>query len=256
LTSHPTGNELQPTAAGHFAPQPFISLKGLDLTREPHMPIITVHATKGGQGVTTITAALGTLHAQAGRRTLLIDTGGDLPAILGKPEPLCVRLSDYLINPNITVDDITVNIDENLDIVTRGTGPIAFTTYTYGLIAGGLGAYDTVIIDAGTSADEWNQHADRNVFVTRPCYLAVRRAIHIPRRPTQVVCMAEPGRALSAHDIEVVLGVPITATVPVDIDTARIIDAGILVNRMPQHLARALAPLVDATSSVSNAVAS
>jgi CobQ/CobB/MinD/ParA nucleotide binding domain len=216
------------------------------------MPIITVHATKGGQGVTTITAALGILHAQAGHRTVLIDTGGDLPAILGKPEPLALGLSDYLIDPNITRDDITVNIVENLDIVTRGTGPITFTTYTYGLLTGGLGDYDTVIIDAGPCADEWNQHADRNVIVTRPCYLAVRRSIHLPQRPTDVVFMAEPVRALRAHDIEAVLGVPVTATVPVDIDTARIIDAGILANRMPQHLARALAPLVDATSRVSN----
>jgi CobQ/CobB/MinD/ParA nucleotide binding domain len=220
------------------------------------MPIITMHATKGGQGVTTITAALGILHAQAGHRTLLIDTGGDLPAILGHRDAAVAGLSDYLIDPNITLEDITVNIRENLEIVTRGTGPTAFTTYTYGLITGGLGAYDMVIADAGTSADGWNQHADRNVIVTRPCYLAIRRAIHLPTRPTEVVFMAEPGRALSAHDIEAVLGVPVTATVPVDIDTARIIDAGILGSRMPRHLARALAPLVDATSSVSNAVAS
>jgi CobQ/CobB/MinD/ParA nucleotide binding domain len=220
------------------------------------MPIITAHATKGGQGVTTITAALGVLHAQAGHRTLLIDTGGDLPAILGKPEPLSVGLSDYLVDPSITLDDITVNIGENLDIVTRGTGPITFTTYTYGLIAGALGDYDTVIIDAGTCATEWNQHAERNVFVTRPCYLAVRRAIHLPRRPTEVVLMAEPGRALSTHDIEVVLGVPLSATVPVDIDTARIIDAGILGSRIPQRISRALAALVNPAVSLSEVVAS
>ena len=220
------------------------------------MPIITVHATKGGQGVTTITAALGILHSQGGHRTLLIDTGGDLPAILGKPDPLAAGLSDYLIDPNITLDDITVNTAEYLDVVTRGTGPIAFSTYTYGLITGGLGDYDTVIIDAGTSAAEWNQHADRNVFVTRSCYLAVRRAIHLPQRATEVVFMAEPGRALSAHDIEVVLGVPVGATVPVDIDTARIIDAGILGSRTPRQMSRALAGLVNAASSVSEAVAS
>ena len=165
-------------------------------------------------------------------------------------------LADYLIDPNITLDDITVNIGENLVVVTRGTGPIAFTRYTYGLITGGLGDYDTVIIDAGTCADEWNQHADRNVFVTRSCYLAVRRAIHLPQRPTEVVLMAEPGRALSAHDIEVVLGVPVGATVPVDIDTARVIDAGILGSRMPRQMSRALAALVNAGSSVSEAVAS
>jgi MinD-like ATPase involved in chromosome partitioning or flagellar assembly len=209
------------------------------------MPFITVHATKGGQGVTTISAALGILHAQAGHRTLLIDTGGDLPAILGKPEPLSVGLSDYLIDPNFTLDDITITIREGLDLIPRGAGPINFDTYTYGLVTGGCDRYDTVIMDLGTApADTWNKHADETVIVTRPCYLAVRRAIHLPRRPSHVILVNEPGRALSAHDIEVVLGVPVTATIPVDIETARIIDAGLLTTRLPQHISRALRPII------------
>jgi MinD-like ATPase involved in chromosome partitioning or flagellar assembly len=116
------------------------------------MPIITVHATKGGQGVTTITAALGVLHAQAGLRTLLIDTGGDLPAILGKPEPLSVGLSDYLIDPNFTLDDITVTVGENLDVVTRGTGPITITVSEgLDLIPRGTGLSLSIRIPAASS---------------------------------------------------------------------------------------------------------
>ena len=38
------------------------------------MPNIAVYAHKGGQGVTTIAAALATLHARTGHRTLLLDT--------------------------------------------------------------------------------------------------------------------------------------------------------------------------------------
>jgi hypothetical protein len=76
------------------------------------------------------------------------------------------------------------------------------------------------------------------------CYLAVRRAIHLPRRPSHVILINEPGRALSAHDIELVLGVPVTATIPVDIDTARIIDAGLLATRLTEHINRALRPIV------------
>jgi CobQ/CobB/MinD/ParA nucleotide binding domain len=233
---------MQPTAAGHFAPQPGISFSGAPNTKgHPTMPFLTVYATKGGQGTTTTAAALALTANQQGQHVLLIDTGGDLPAILGHPEHNGPGLSDYLTDPNVT----TVTIRAGLDLITRGTGPFTFDTYTYGLVTCGCDRYDTVIIDLGTApADTWNEHADETVFVTRPCYLAVRRAIHLPRRPSHVILINEPGRALSAHDIEVVLGVPVTATIPVDIETARIIDAGLLATRLPQHISRALRPIV------------
>ena len=41
------------------------------------------YSPKGGQGCTTVTAAL----ALAQRGSRLIDTTGDLPAVLGLPEP-------------------------------------------------------------------------------------------------------------------------------------------------------------------------
>ena len=237
---------MQPTAAGHFAPQPGIFFSGAPNTKgHPTMPILTVYATKGGQGTTTTAAALAVTTNQQGQRVLLIDTDGDLPAILGHPQHHGPGLSDYIIDPNVTLADITVSIREGLDLIPRGTGPITFDTYTYGLVTGGCDHYDTVIIDLGTAnADDWHEHADETVIVTRPCYLAVRRAIHLPRRPSHVILINEPGRALSTHDIEVVLGVPVTATIPVDIETARIIDAGLLATRLPQHIHRALRPIV------------
>jgi MinD-like ATPase involved in chromosome partitioning or flagellar assembly len=237
---------MQPTAAGHFAPQPGIFFSGAPNTKgHPTMPFLTVYATKGGQGTTTTAAALALTANQHGQKVLLIDTGGDLPAILGHPERHGPGLSDYLTDPNVTLADIAVTISEGLDLIARGPGPITFDTYTYGLVTGGCDRYDTVIIDLGTAnADPWNEHADETVFVTRPCYLAVRRSIHLPRRPSHVILINEPGRALSAHDIEVVLGVPVTATIPVDIETARIIDAGLLVTRLPQHISRALRPII------------
>ncbi len=59
-----------------------------------------------------------------------------------------------------------------------------------------------------------------------------------------MILINEPGRTLSAHDIEVVLGVPVTATIPFDIETARIIDAGLLATRLPEHISRALRPII------------
>jgi CobQ/CobB/MinD/ParA nucleotide binding domain len=237
---------MQPRAAGHFARQPGIFFSGAPNTKgHPTMPILTVCATKGGQGTTTTATALALTANQQGQHVLLIDTGGDLPAILGHPQHHGPGLSDYLTDPNVTLADITITIREGLDLIPRGTGPITFDTYTYGLVTCGCDRYDTVTIDLGTApADTWNEHADETVFVTRPCYLAVRRAIHLPRRPSHVILINEPGRALSAHDIEVVLGVPVTATIPVDIETARIIDAGLLATRLPEHISRALRPII------------
>jgi Mrp family chromosome partitioning ATPase len=212
------------------------------------MPILTISATKGGQGVTTIAAALATLTANTGARTLLIDTGGDLAAILGRPEHHGPGLADYLIDPSITLADISIAISDRLDLIARGTGPVTSNTYTYGLITGGLGNYDTVIIDCAHTNTEWPAHADQRVHVTRNCYLAVRNAIRIPK-PTHVVVITEPGRSLSDADIETVLGMPVTANITADIETARIIDAGILTTRLPRPIARALAPIVTAANA-------
>jgi Mrp family chromosome partitioning ATPase len=212
------------------------------------MPILTISATKGGQGVTTIAAALATLTANTGARTLLIDTGGDLAAILGRPEHHGPGLADYLIDPSITLADISIAISDRLDLIARGTGPVTSNTYTYGLITGGLGHYDTIIIDCAHTNTEWPMLGDQRVHVTRNCYLAVRNAIRLPK-PTHVVVITEPGRSLSTADIEIVLGMPVTATIAADIETARIIDAGILTSRLPRGLARALAPIVTAATA-------
>ena len=212
------------------------------------MPITALYATKGGQGVTTTTAALALLTAQTGHRTLLIDTGHDLPAALGLEcgntnQP---GLADYLEPASrTTVADITTPVAENLDIISRGATPIVFSTHTYGLLTSGLGHYDHVIIDTTDNAYAWTLHVDHRVLTTRPCYLALRRSTITPR-PTHVVLINEPGRALNAQDIEAVTGVPVTATIPYETGIARTIDAGLLTTRLPRALTRALRPLVAA----------
>ena len=211
------------------------------------MPITALYATKGGQGVTTTTAALALLTAQTGHRTLLVDTGHDLAAALGLPDNTDrAGLAEY-VEPasRITLSDITTPVAGNLDIISRGTAPIVFSTHTYGLLVGGLGHYDHVIIDTTDNAHAWTLHVDHRVLVTRPCYLALRRSTITPR-PTHIVLINEPGRALDAKDIEAVTGVPVTATIPYGPDIARTIDAGLLTTRLPRTLTRALRPLVAA----------
>jgi len=83
--------------------------------------------------------------------------------------------------------------------------------------------------------------ARRSILVTRACYLAMRRAMRAPLRPTGVVIVREPGRVLSTTDIEQVVGAPVTAVVEVDPAVARAVDAGLLAGRLPRSLAKALA---------------
>ena len=207
------------------------------------MSFLTVHAHKGGQGVTTIAAALATIHAATGRKTLLIDTSSDLPAMLGITEPAGPGLGEYLNNTRITLGDITTPVMERLDLIALGAIQVVFDADGYGLITGGLDGYDSVIIDTTPAAHEWNRHVDQSILVTRPCYLAIRRAL-CHDRPTEIVLIDEPARSLTAADIETCLGLPVTATVAFDPTIARAVDTGLLTSRLPRNLARALRPLI------------
>ena len=218
------------------------------------MPILTIHAHKGGQGVTTIAAALATLTAQAQHRTLLIDTGHDLAAVLGINEPDTPGLGNYLTPTNhITLADITTTITDHLDLINLGDTNPTFDTSTYGLITGALDHYDTVIIDTSPAAHRWTRHADHTLLVTRPCYLALRHATGKVPRPDHLVVITEPGRALNTADIEAVTGTPVTATIPHDTAIARAIDAGLLTTRLPRTLTRALRPLAHAIATATTA---
>lgn len=102
----------------------------------------------------------------------------------------------------------------------------------------------TVVFDCGTarSGPELTvaAAADQSLLVLRPCYLALRRALEAPIRPSGLVVVREPNRALSSRDIEDVLGVPIRAEIPYDPAVSRCVDAGLLARRIPRGLERAL----------------
>jgi hypothetical protein len=100
-----------------------------------------------------------------------------------------------------------------------------------------------VVVDAGSVVAppaELLSAADHALLVTRPCYLALRAAIRHPARPTGIVLVDEPGRALGARDIETCLGVPVVANVLLDPAVARAADAGLLTARLPSGFRRAM----------------
>lgn len=154
------------------------------------MTTTNYYTAKGGQRCTTV-AILDAL-----RRTtpvVLVDMGGDIPAMLGIPTP-----EEYPVRVN--------------DLVLLYDAPVVATE-------------TDVIIDWGTTTP-WVP--GENVLVTTPCYVALRRAVQSSVRPDAVVFAEIPGRALSPNDVEAALGAEITGTLPDSLAVARSIDAGLL----------------------------
>jgi hypothetical protein len=100
-----------------------------------------------------------------------------------------------------------------------------------------------VVVDLGVLTPELEPllaRADRSLLVLRPCYLALRRATALPTRPTGIVLVMEPGRALGRREIEDAIGVRVAAEVDVEPTIARAVDAGLLAGRLPRGLSRTL----------------
>lgn len=202
------------------------------------------YSPKGGQGCTTVTAAL----ALTQRGSRLIDTTGDLPAVLGLPEAsglgICDLLADDQALEVAAVERLAV--DRSLmPLVVAGYTPAASVPeHRWAELAATLIADRGVwFLDAGTNPAASSVAADRKLLVVRNCYLALRRALAHPARPDGVVLVSEPGRALNAADVEAVLTAPVVAEIAIDPAVARTIDAGLLAARLPRALRRSLATL-------------
>ena len=109
-----------------------------------------------------------------------------------------------------------------------------------------VAARHRVIVDTGTDHDvlhRFDPFQPRRLLVTRPCYLALRRAIGVPFVPDHVVLIAEHQRSLTERGVSLALALPVTS-VPYDPSIARAIDAGRLAARLPRCLAHAIAQLL------------
>ena len=83
--------------------------------------------------------------------------------------------------------------------------------------------------------------APSSLLVVRPCVMGLHRSSRLGLRPSGVVVIREPGRALRAADVEAVVGAPVLAELALDPAVARAVDAGLLGARLPRGFADALA---------------
>jgi hypothetical protein len=201
---------------------------------------VTVFAgAKGGQGTTTVAAAVALASAADGVATVLVDLAGDVAPTLGLPD----------VDP---APDLAAALHDAMSVgvglrVVRLTADSIDTTVLDGLRSL-ADAGDRIVIDAGdpATAAQFDPVATFRVLVTRPCYLALRRAATIGWPFDMVVLVDEPGRCLGGADVEAVLGRPVTV-VPHDPTIARTVDAGLLGSRIPHLLATALRRLATPT---------
>lgn len=100
----------------------------------------------------------------------------------------------------------------------------------------GPGAGPGSVAGAGVDIAVALRDEGRSLFVTRPCYLALRRARRIGVDADGVVVVSEPGRAISSGDVAELLGLPVLGVINVDETVARSVDAGTLVRRTPALL--------------------
>lgn len=214
--------------------------------------LVACWSAKGGSGTTVFAAALATvLSRSAPGGAVLADLAGDAPAALGLPEPAGPGLLDWLaVGDDVPVDAlarIEVPAAGSLRLLPRGGEgvPVAGPSHRGDVLAAVLAADPRpVVVDCGCgpvgAALAVAAAASTSLLVTRPCYLALRRALAAPVRPSGVVVVSEPGRALDAGDIEDALGVPVRVVVAADPAVARAVDAGLLASRLPRSLQRAV----------------
>ncbi len=211
--------------------------------------LIACWAANGGSGTTVVSVALATVLARgAPQGALLVDLDGDVPAVLGIAEPSGPGIAGWLAAgaavPPDALGRLELPVTEGLSLLPAG-GPLLPEGDRGEVLAALLAVEDRpVVVDCGTDPTGPRlavaAAASRSLLVLRPCYLALRRAMAAPLRPSGVILVDEPGRALGADDVGAVLGVPVRAVVAYEPRIARTVDAGLLVHRLPGSMARAL----------------
>jgi MinD-like ATPase involved in chromosome partitioning or flagellar assembly len=211
--------------------------------------LVACWSTKGGSGTTVVAVALASLFSRAAGEAVIADLAGDVPAVVGVPEPDGPGLAEWLAAgtavPADALGRLEVSGPGGLRVLATG-GSIDDAAPGRGdVLAALLGADPRpVVADCGSMPGGARlavaAGASASLLVLRPCYLALRRAAAFPLRPSGVVLVDEAHRSLTAADVEAVLDVPVRAIVHPDPAIARAVDSGSLGARVPRALQRSL----------------
>ena len=212
--------------------------------------LISCWSAKGGSGTTVVAAAIA-LRLARSVPVVLADLAGDLPLVLGGPEPADDHpgLVDWLAaGPGVAdtaIDRLMVSVSPRLSLLPRGAprAEVVDDDSAGSRLAAALAARGTVVADCGLitpGSPSWTvaAEAQQSLLVMRTCYVALRRAMVLPLRPSAVVLIEEVGRMVDQDLVQEALGVPVIARVEWDQTIGRAIDAGLLSCRFPPKLRR------------------
>ena len=212
---------------------------------------------KGGSGTTVIACGIAAALARSAppAGSLLVDLSGDATAVLGVPEPAGPGLAEWLAaGADVGAGSLArleVEAAAGLRLLAwKPPGPSFQPAIgrADALVEALAAERRAVVVDCGSAGGGPGlavaAGAQESLLVLRPCYLALRRALAAPVRPSGVILVTESGRALGRREVEDVLGVPVRAEVAVEEAVARAVDAGLLARRVPRPLERALRPIV------------
>ncbi|MFN8027597.1 MAG: hypothetical protein U0W40_14935 [Acidimicrobiia bacterium] len=226
--------------------------------------LLTLWSPKGGSGTSVFAAAVAlaiareTVAREPGGRGValepaaavrLADLTGDQPAVLGLGADPALGLSDWMAvgpeAPGEALDRMAVEVAAGCALLPFGAAATEARAEAGAALAVVLrDSPGPVVADCGTATPAavraCAELADVTVAVLRPCYLALRRAVHSPllAHTRGVVIVEESGRALGAREVTEVLDLPVLARVPQRIEIARAVDAGVVTTRLPTALAR------------------
>jgi cellulose biosynthesis protein BcsQ len=210
--------------------------------------LIACWSAKGGSGTTVVSVALASLLARSSAGgVLLADLGGDCATVLGLPDHTGPGLRDWLdAGADVATDALSrleLDVRPGLRLL-PWAGGAAPSGGGERLAAALADTSRLVVVDCGPAGSPAGlavaAMAGLSLLVLRPCSLALRRALAAPVRPSGVVLVREPQRALGRRDVEDVLGVPVRAEIPYDPAVAQAVDAGLLNCRVPRVLERGL----------------
>jgi hypothetical protein len=216
--------------------------------------LIACWSPKGGSGTTVVSCALAALLARESGPAggaLLADLSGDAAAVLGVADSPGPGLAEWLAaGPDVgagALARLETEVGAGLRLLAwKPPGPDFRPApgRAEALVEALSADARPVVADCGPAASGAGlalaAGAAASLLVLRPCYLALRRALAAPVRPSGVVLVTESGRSLGRRDVEDVLGVPVRAEVAVEEAVARAVDAGLLARRVPRALERAL----------------
>lgn len=218
--------------------------------------VLAVFGVKGGVGVSTVSALLAaSLGVPDGGSVLLVDLAGAQPSLCGVEQELTQGVTEWAHAlpdvPDDAVHRLGWPVRRNLTLLCRGSAQPSAAAADE-VVARLHEWAGPVIIDGGLlsgspspSVDQAFRTAvvsacDVRVLVTRACYLGLLAVASGRIEPTASVLLSEPGRALTTADVESVTGAPVSVEIAVDPSIARLVDSGLLVDRVPRRLERCL----------------